>query len=47
MSRIEAIEPYRQELSTLLKRGMLREVYRRGGLSQGQFAQIMEERRGR
>ena len=47
MLRIDAFEPHRQALTSLVKRGLLREIYRQGGLSQGQFAQLMEERRGR
>lgn len=46
-SKIETADSCRRELSALLKRGLLREVYRQGGLSQGQFAQLMEELRGR
>lgn len=47
MSQIVQTEPDRQALVDLVKRGLLREYHRRGGLTDGQFAQIMEERRGR
>lgn len=47
MSHIEITDPHRQALAAMVKRGLLREVYRQGGLSQGQYAQLMEERRGR
>lgn len=47
MSQIEAATPHRKALTALVQQGLLREFYRRGGLSQGQFARLMEERRGR
>lgn len=47
MSQVLSPELQAQELAILVKRGLLREVYRRGGLSQGQFAQLMEQQRGR
>lgn len=47
MSQTEAITPHRQALTALIQQGLLREFYRQGGLTQGQFARLMEERRGR
>lgn len=47
MSQIIQTEPERQALVDLIKRGLLREYHRRGGLTDGQFAKMMEERRSR
>lgn len=47
MTPTDPIQPHRQALMDLVKRGLLREYHRRGGLTDGQLAQLMEEGRGR
>ena len=47
MLPVNTVPLHRRELSALVKKGLLREFYRQGGLSQGQFAQLMEQQRGR
>lgn len=47
MAPTDPIQPHSQALVNLVRRGLLRELHRRGGLTDGQLAQLMEEGRGR